>query len=132
MPYAQSEDSDDDSGVLLTDTYTTHCLSSHTWCSGLHCCIQQLSTASSCQSVYSIYIAHSPRHPHTWHSSTGSNKGQLSDDVTTKHKQCIGKPVLFCSSGRNRMSVVVCQRMAAWKACKCQDILKQLPSSGVL
>jgi hypothetical protein len=29
MLYAQSEDSDDDNDVLLTDTYTTHYLSSH-------------------------------------------------------------------------------------------------------
>jgi hypothetical protein len=83
--YMHSEDIDDDSGVLLTDTYTKHCLSSDIWYTGPHCCIQQLSIALSCQSVYSIYIAHSPCHPHTWQSSSGSDKGQLSDDATTKH-----------------------------------------------
>jgi len=89
MLYAQSEDRDDDSGVLLTDTYTEHCLSSHIW----YTAALFYPTTINCL-VLPVYIAHSRCRPHTRQSSSGTDRGQLSDDITTKHKQSIGKLVL--------------------------------------
>lgn len=123
MLYTQSEDTDNNNGVSLTDTYTKHCLSVHR------------ATLLPRPASLFIHIVHSPCHRHTWHSSSASSdKGQLSDDVTTKQKHCMGKPVLSWSSGRSTGCLLLCARErqpgkpasagAFWKSCHHQGCCK--------